>query len=671
MDGAVQSDAAAVWWIACLGLALAAGCSGPGGGERDAADRPGDTAVDATPEDASTDVETDADTPGPPSNLTSPDQTSTTIALAWDGPDGSVPVDHYNIYVDGNHNGGTANRSATVRQLTPDTEYRLFVTAVGDGGAESPPSDELTVRTDREFSGEQVPLLRTFETSVTNDESYSNKFRDVTLEATFTSPSGKTYEFWGFFDGRGDGTGDATTGNVWKLRFLPDELGVWEYEWSFSDDSKSGSGSFECVESGSSPGVIHPYESNPRWFAYNEDPLSTTTGTDPVFLKSYYVHAHASILQDLNWMAPNIYDPLIQKGYNHLQIAGLLPTAHINQEQVYSEGPDPIEKLLYEDPENPATMNLDVWHEMERHLSYLNERDVAVQFFQGFDGKASSGDRVRWSDLSADDREWYVRYVVARLAPYANIAGYNYTWEEDGPKGSGAYELAELLQRHDPWNHGRTYEQRYADKDHYFDLEPYTFAAVENHGTSGRKDNPGSHHEATLKGFQGKPVWMMEGNGLWASFWEATEEDVVENIWAVTVAGGSFCWNALEGRVPHSADDLLGYSGAVSAVDRLTGVMTEDLAWYRMEPHDDLLQNRDTGQFGTHALAEPGAQYLVVEFEGGSFDLEVENGNYEGFWMDIRSGDRTPVAEFSTGGGSRSFSAPGDGDFVLVLTETS
>ena len=76
---------------------------------------------------------------------------------------------------------------------------------------------------------DNVPLYDRFETSMDyqaltgQPHSYSDPFYGVELKATFTSPSGKTVSWWGFFDG--DGLG-GQTGNIWKLRYMPDELGT-------------------------------------------------------------------------------------------------------------------------------------------------------------------------------------------------------------------------------------------------------------------------------------------------------------------------------------------------------------------------------------------------------------------------------------------------------------
>ena len=57
-----------------------------------------------------------------------------------------------------------------------------------------------------------------------------NPFLDYRLQVTFTAPSGKTYNVPGFFDGDGHG---GATGDVWRVRFSPDEAGPWDFRASF------------------------------------------------------------------------------------------------------------------------------------------------------------------------------------------------------------------------------------------------------------------------------------------------------------------------------------------------------------------------------------------------------------------------------------------------------
>ena len=57
-----------------------------------------------------------------------------------------------------------------------------------------------------------------------------NPFLDYRLNVTLTAPSGASTEVPGFFAGNGDGGG---TGNVWRIRFSPNEAGQWSYQASF------------------------------------------------------------------------------------------------------------------------------------------------------------------------------------------------------------------------------------------------------------------------------------------------------------------------------------------------------------------------------------------------------------------------------------------------------
>jgi hypothetical protein len=57
-----------------------------------------------------------------------------------------------------------------------------------------------------------------------------NPFLDYRLQCRFTGPSGRIYDVPGFFDTNGAG---ATSGNIWKCRFAPDQAGNWSYVASF------------------------------------------------------------------------------------------------------------------------------------------------------------------------------------------------------------------------------------------------------------------------------------------------------------------------------------------------------------------------------------------------------------------------------------------------------
>ncbi len=62
---------------------------------------------------------------------------------------------------------------------------------------------------------------------------------------TYMSPSVRQVGFWGFHDGA----------DIWKLRFMPDEIGRWQFDARFSDGGEVVSGAFDCVEA-DLPGML-------------------------------------------------------------------------------------------------------------------------------------------------------------------------------------------------------------------------------------------------------------------------------------------------------------------------------------------------------------------------------------------------------------------------------
>jgi len=67
----------------------------------------------------------------------------------------------------------------------------------------------------------------------TSEYAKENPFLDYKLEVTFTNGN-KSYTVPGFYatDGNAAET-SADAGNIWKVRFRPDEPGEWEYKISF------------------------------------------------------------------------------------------------------------------------------------------------------------------------------------------------------------------------------------------------------------------------------------------------------------------------------------------------------------------------------------------------------------------------------------------------------
>lgn len=88
----------------------------------------------------------------------------------------------------------------------------------------------------------RIPRFELLEFSFRHNGVYRNNFVDATLEATLKSPSGVERRVKGFYYG----------GDLWKIRFRPDETGTWTYSYTFSSTGgfrQQGSGTFLCLTS--------------------------------------------------------------------------------------------------------------------------------------------------------------------------------------------------------------------------------------------------------------------------------------------------------------------------------------------------------------------------------------------------------------------------------------
>jgi hypothetical protein len=90
-------------------------------------------------------------------------------------------------------------------------------------------------------SAAAVDRYGVYETSLSSARAYSNPSMDDEVKFEFVSPSGRRTSVDAFWDG----------GDVWRVRFSPDETGRWRWTSACSDKSNSGlqgrAGTFDCA----------------------------------------------------------------------------------------------------------------------------------------------------------------------------------------------------------------------------------------------------------------------------------------------------------------------------------------------------------------------------------------------------------------------------------------
>ncbi|RPI19438.1 MAG: DUF4038 domain-containing protein [Acidobacteria bacterium] len=88
-----------------------------------------------------------------------------------------------------------------------------------------------TISTFPALAQAEVKLWTRFEQEFRSDKSYSEPLYEVaSLTTIFQSPSGRTKKIQAFWDGA----------DTWKVRFAPDEVGLWTYRTECSDQQNTG-----------------------------------------------------------------------------------------------------------------------------------------------------------------------------------------------------------------------------------------------------------------------------------------------------------------------------------------------------------------------------------------------------------------------------------------------
>ena len=169
----------------------------------------------------------------------------------------------------------------------------LAAWCVAAAGAE-PPTVALA-----QPSARRVPRFGLFELTLTVQADYANPFDpdQVSVEAAFSTPSGKRESVWGFYyQGYTRRKGlpppqpgpqpknptpakvtemlDPDGSPVWKVRYCPREIGAHAYVVTVTDHNGRSSGiegSFDCSPS-KSPGMIHVSKTDPRYFQLDTGP---------------------------------------------------------------------------------------------------------------------------------------------------------------------------------------------------------------------------------------------------------------------------------------------------------------------------------------------------------------------------------------------------------------
>jgi hypothetical protein len=472
-------------------------------------------------------------------------------------------------------------------------------------------------------SGKQVGQWDRFEASVTNSKTYSDPYNGVTLNVTYTKPDGSKVNFWGFYDG----------GNTWRIRFMPDKLGVWQYEARFSDGTQGISGNFTCVPS-SIPGMIHKDETNPRWFGFK--------GGKHILLRSLHMGPiFETTFSDSKRKA--LFDWAQQQGYNMFS-----SSSFFSVKERESRGP----KLW--------PLNAEQYRHVERILDDLSDRRFIVWGFAGWFGDG------RPYPKTVEGEKQYIKYGLARFGPYWNML-----WNVGGPEpnlnnyltSEDVNRIGREIRSQDVFDHLRSVHNRHGNYP-YKNADWSSYATLQGSDSENKDLNVQSAY--LLRQHTGdKPVYGQED--LWvgntkqpACCFDATT--VRRWVWMHMVSAVTLNYG------DNNGSGGTGFSGSGDLADKkqerhdwIKPVWDYfgSIPFYRMSPNQSLVNNG-------FCLAEEGAQYMVYLPFGGSVSVKVIGGPYNVTWINAQNPNEKRNGGTTSNG--QNLNPPGS-DWVLYLTK--
>ena len=501
----------------------------------------------------------------------------------------------------------------------------------------------------------QVGLYDVWETQVTNAKSYSNRFdfNVIELRATFTSPSGSKKNFFGFYDGNGKG---GQSGNVWKLRFMPDKVGTWKYSYSWTDGTSGGSGSFNVVDTGL-PGPLKVATDNSWYFM--------TSKGKPFDFRGYDLHtvvkgtATRRILSEVSRVKNLLKTRVIDHGYNFTMLDGVTNRAR-DTNRVYT-----WKESWWLNTTDTKTFDIPVWKAYEEILTLAKNNHIYVM---NFNGMIHQPDRYNVQDFKV-----FLRYWVARFGSYYNYFGWSPTWEwTDIWSASQVKQIMTQVQAWDPFPRLLTVHDC---SDNAFSSWLDFSMNQSNGGTNtvfkdnarniGQRQGSCSAQGGVGTRFLNKPIIASE------HIWEIKKNlvdlpqnaaEVRRGAWGIQMAGMMPLYSEWNLYLP-------GGTGQGEPEMRRMFDFFYSKTQYRQYKQLNHLVSKSARQV---ASGISGKEYLVYDEDGGSITINLSgaasSNSFSVLWYDPKRGTQKTGGSVN-GGTSRTLKSPFSGDSVLLLKD--
>ncbi|HKG06100.1 MAG TPA: DUF4038 domain-containing protein [Pedobacter sp.] len=516
-----------------------------------------------------------------------------------------------------------------------------------------------------------------------------NPFLDVGLSGVFTSPSGKKIRIDGFYDG----------GDIWKLRFSPNERGIWSYVLKGEQFSYVKQGKLNCTPS-SSQGFIGIHPKNPYSFAYHSGlpffPMGDTSyglyDDSPVTpeLRNAYLATRRS--QSFNFIRMEV-------GHSYSRAA--------KDPAYWAWGGTAANPDL--DRFNPAFFKGFDQLLLQMRQQGMNAELILLNFY-----RPPFTDPKSWTP--AREKQW-LRYLIARYSAFSNIFLWTISNEyETHP--DGAYRLdnpadvnwiretAAFIKEKDPYQHlvtvhpvissGTTGSSPRSPMNGPFHIGGFfgqtkaidVLSHQTGQGGEGvvwdescrcyKGDDPVLTESIRIDRVFGKPVINTE-NGYEYLEGQPTMKNQVHHTdkvrrssWRIVCSGAYFSagftgtlahsdiWNQID--FPNQYTFILKDEGAGRQLSLLCQFF-KALPFWQMKPF--------SGISGNAVALSNGSSYVAYLPHGGKVQIHTGGQDkYTAKWFDPRNG-MYKIAKLKEKGGSLTLQSPDDQDWALLVKRIS
>jgi len=336
---------------------------------------------------------------------------------------------------------------------------------------------------------------------VSETDSSPNPFLDYRLSAVFIAPSGGRHYVGGYFDGDGEGHG---TGNVWRVKFTPDEEGTWRYIAQFVEgpsvaislnpqegthlEASGALGELEVEPLDPAAPGFHKYGRleyvGEHYLKHRDGPYFIKTGTDsPENFLGYEgfdntfdqgghptglpdgLHRYASHVSDFGPLAHgglgDELDPLFESEDTGVDSRGIIGAINylssIGVNALFfmpmnlgGDGQETSPFIGYDNnPYNDTHYDISKLYQWGQVLDHATRRGLLLHIVLA---ETEHANRI-WLDngLLGTERRLFFREMVARFGHALGL-----TWnlsEENAFSNGSTITFADLLRKFDPYNH--------------------------------------------------------------------------------------------------------------------------------------------------------------------------------------------------------------------------